>query len=270
LIRARCTKRNGYQLFRFTLLLVTHLFITLACASILFVFMPNNGDYWGVGLAQLWSVAILLLGDRLLLSTLKAKKMGVSHHLVQRIDNLRALKRFERRFEVFVSKELSDNVLVIDSGYKAPALVVGQSVLAKVDDEDLSALLKLAVEKLEYDHWRFASLSAQLVSIFALPVVLFSILPSTRVLCPLVSAPARTVTNLLWFLGGVKVSRGEQQDQLIEKYPELWKVPRPRLNEPLRAFIEYLLGYYILIRQPENTLPPAISAAQVSRKMERV
>tara|TARA_R110000868_G_scaffold100129_3_gene275452 strand:- start:394 stop:1092 length:699 start_codon:yes stop_codon:yes gene_type:complete len=231
--------------------------------------MANNGDYWGVGLAQLWSVSIILLGDRLLLSTLKAKKMGASHHLVQRIDNLRALRRFERRFEVFVTKELSDNILIIDSGFKSPALVVGQGVLTSVEDEDLSHLLKAALEKLEFDHWRFASLSAQLVSIFALPVILFSLLEKTRVLCPLVSAPASAVTKLLWRLGGVKLSTGNKLDSLIEKYPALWRAPKPRLNQPLRAFIEYLLGFYVLVRPVAESLPPAIGAAQVSRKMER-
>lgn len=256
-------------MLRFIIVVVIQVFITLACASILFVFMPSNGDYWGVALAQLWTCTALLLGDRLLLSSLKAKRMGVSHDLVQKIDNLRALRRFERRFEVFGSREIADNILVIDSVFRAPVLVIGSDVVKKIRDEDLNELLVAAIEKLEHGRWRFACLSAQILSLFAVPMLLFSLSRKTKILNSVVSAPAIVITHLFWKLGGVREIRGSHLRFVMQSYPSLWGAARPRTNKVLGPFIEYLLNYFLLVPPDKSSSLNDINSAALASRLEK-
>lgn len=234
-------------MLRFTLLVLIHIFLTIVLAAFLFVVLPHNGDYWGVALAQLWSLLVITLGDRAILSSLKAKRLGETNALVQRISNLRALRRSPRRFEVFSSRELSDNILIIDSYFRAPALVVGSEVMAKMRSEDLNQLLALAITRLEQGKWRYASVSAQLLAIFAAPMLLVSMLRIPKAFASLLSSPCDVMTLIAWRAGMVGELNAPAIDFAQAAYPQLWGEAHPRVNQILSSFMMRLLKHFLLV-----------------------
>ncbi len=223
-------------------------------AGFFFVLLPTNGDYVGLVIAQIWLIFIIVLGDRFFLSSLKAKKVSAGHKLAQKIDNFRALRRFESKIEIFNSKELSDNVLIIDSYLRAPAIVIGNELSAKLRDEDLDRVLSLSIERLELSKWKYACMITQLLSIIALPLIFLTIHRKTYVLNSLFSAPAMLMTQVFWKLGAVKIKNENIISQLKESYPSLWSSAKPRTNKHLNVFITYVLDYFLLIQTEQSNL----------------
>lgn len=223
-------------------------------AGFFFVLLPTNGDYVGLVLAQLWLIFIIVLGDRFFLSSLKAKKVGAGHKLAQKIDNFRALRRFENRIEIFNSKELNDNVLIIDSYLRPPAIVVGNKLVTQLREEDLDRILSLSIERLEASKWKYACVITQLLSIIALPLVLLTIHRKTYVLNSLFSAPAMLLTQVFWKIGVVKIKNEDVLKQLRDSYPALWSSAKPRTNKHLNVFLTYVLDYFLLIQTEQSNL----------------
>lgn len=233
----------------------------------MFVVLPQNGDYWGVALAQLWTLLVFVLGDRVILSSLKAKRLGETNILVQKVSNLRALRRFERRFEVFGSRELSDNILLVDSYFRAPALVVGSEVIARMREDDLNQLLAIAISKLEQGRWRYASISAQLLSIFSAPILLMTILRVPKSFLTLVNAPYEVMTALVWKLGGVRNLKTPSIDFAIAAYPKLWGEANPRVSNILNGYMMLLLKHFLLVPTDRNSV---IAKLQQNQSLETV
>lgn len=209
--------------------------------------MPQNGDYWGVAIAQLWSILVITLGDRAILSSLKAKRLGETNALVQKISNLRALRRSPRGFEVFSSRELSDNILIIDSYMRPPALVIGSEVMARMRSDDLNQLLALAIARVEHGKWRYASVSAQLVAIFAAPMLLVSLLRVPKAFAALLSGPCDVMTAIVWRAGMIGELNAPAIDYAQAAYPQLWGEAHPRVNQILSSFMMRLLKHFLLV-----------------------
>lgn len=216
-------------------------------ASVCFVVMPQNGDYWGVAIAQVWTLMVFFLGDRALLSSLKAKRLGESSELVQKVANLRALKRFERRFEVFSSREFSDNIVFLDSYLRAPAIVIGHNVATRMRDEDLERLLNIALSKLDGGKWRYACASAQLLSILTVPMILFSFFRKTQLAVDFIGSPCNVITKIMWRIGGIKEESMQAIAYVVEAYPDLWEANNVRVHYALRPFLRRLLAFFIMI-----------------------
>lgn len=223
-------------------------------AGFFFVLLPTNGDYVGIILAQVWFLFIIALGDRFFLSSLKAKKVSAGHKLAQKIDNLRALRRFENSIEIFNSKELSDNVLIIDSYFRAPAIVIGTQLSSQLRDEDLDTVLRLSIERLVSSKWKYACIITQLLSIIALPLILLTFHRKAYVLNSLFSAPAMLMTQLFWKIGVVKIKNEEVLAQLKESYPSLWSSAKPRTNKHINVFLNYVLDYFLLVQTEKSSL----------------
>lgn len=216
-------------------------------AALFFVILPHNGDYWGVFIASIWSLVALTLGDRLLLSSLKAKRLGASSDLVQKVANLKALKRFDRRFEVFISKELDDNVFMIDSYLRSPAIVIGVSVLKVMREEDLDKIMSIGITRIESGDWRFVSLSTQMLSIFSAPMLLFSLGKRPSVAVKLIGAPCDFLLNVTRRMVGLGEERSRDLLFIHQAYPQLWNEVRPRTWRILTPFMSRLIGTLLLI-----------------------
>tara|TARA_R110002049_G_scaffold114852_1_gene266324 strand:- start:363 stop:1163 length:801 start_codon:yes stop_codon:yes gene_type:complete len=245
----------GYKLFSFIVLAVTHLCLTVGLASLFFVILPSNGDYFGFALAQLWLVFVLSLGDRFLLSSLKAKRVNISSSLVQKVDNFRALKRFEKKIDIFSSKELSDNILIIDSYFRDPAIVVGEKLSQKLRPEDLDNLLKLCVDRFKTSRWSYACVVTQLLSVIAFPLILFTFINKAYVLNSLFSAPASLVTKTLLKIGGISMTEESIVNDIKDSYPGLWSGVSPRTSKHLSVFLSYVLDYFLLIPTDKSAMP---------------
>ncbi len=251
MIYAHCAISIEPKLFRFILLVFIHLGLTLALASVCFLLMPINGDYFGVLLAQLWLVAVLLFGDRFLLSTLKAKRLSSASPLCLRLANLRVLRRHRQTFEVFESRDAPDNILVISSPLRAPAILVGQNILTKMREKDLDQVLNFALLRLESGHWTYACLSAQLLALLAVPAIFLRVVGLGSLL-HLALVPSEVLTKFFWKLGGVKEINQDLMDYALAAYPRLWGRVWPQTRPGLKVFLVHVLDYMLLIPAPLN------------------
>lgn len=234
-------------MFKFIILGLLHILITISMAALFFVILPHNGDYWGVLIASVWNLIALTLGDRLLLSSLKAKRLGASSDLVQKIANLKALKRFGRRFEVFISKELDDNVFMIDSYLRSPAIVIGVSVLKTMREEDLDKIMSIGINRIESGDWRFVSLSTQMLSIFATPMLFFSLAKQSSAAVKLIGTPCDFLLSVTKRIAGLGDERSKDLRFIHQAYPQLWSEVRPRTWRILIPFMSRLIGTLLLI-----------------------
>jgi len=246
-------KHLGYQLFRFILLFLIHLLLTIVVTAICFVLIPTNGDYVGIALAQLWTLGVMTLGDRLILSTLKAKRLGQSMSLSQKVSNFRAINRFERSVDVFISHEVTDNVVILDSYFRSPAIVIGAQLSTSVRENDLDQIVKLAIDRIQTKHWSFASLCVQLLSLMALPTIIVTLIPKTKNIASLCSAPANFITDIFLKLGGVRLEEHEFLP-LQSTYPNLWGAPKLRLPKSVSTVVGLIIERFLLIAPVQSTL----------------
>ncbi len=245
----------GCKLFSFIILAFVHLCLTIGLGSLFFVLLPSNGDYFGFAVAQTWLIFVVTLGDRFLLSSLKAKKVNIGSSLVQKIDNYRALRRFDQHIDIYSSKELSDNILIIDSYFRPSAIVIGEKLSRKLREKDLDNLLHLSVSKLDSSHWSYACTVVQLLSVIAFPLIILSFVKKAYILNSLFSAPAGLITKMFLSLGGTKETEEKTVESVKNSYPDLWSGASPRTDKHLGVFLSYVLDYFLLIPNEKNALP---------------